>query len=231
MPAPRPPALVLVLLTLALPGACAAPKGGGAPLSDSGGGGGIGGDGTDGGASDGGGTDGGSADGGGTDGGGTEGGDGGGGLLDDAGALLALETATAGLWYTSESDYPLEVVLLPDPGVALSADTATTALAPVYSHREGTLPLEARAVDEVTLAAVFDRYTVEADGWDDAMRADAERWRALRAVFEEQLGGARAFRLGERSSTGDLLGDIDIFVLGQTSSGAWAGIRTVSIET
>ena len=228
MPAPRPPALVLVLVTLALPGACAAPKGGGAPLSDSGGGGGIGGDGTDGGSADGGNADGGSADGGNADGGG---GDGGGGLLDDEGALLALEAAAAGLWYTSESDHPLDVVLLPDPGVELSADTATTALAPAYSHREGTLPLEARAVDEVSLAVVFDRYTVEADWWDDTMRADAERWRALRAVFEEQLSGARAFRLGERSPSGDLLGDIDIFVLGQTSSGAWAGIRTVSIET
>jgi hypothetical protein len=163
--------------------------------------------------------------------GGTDGGGDGASLLDDEGALSALEIATAGLWYTSESDYPLDVIILADPGVELSAENATTVLAPAYSYREGTLPLAERAADEVTLGAVLDRYTVEQDWWDDTMRADAARWRALRAVFDEHLGTPRAFRLGERGSSGDIFRDVDIFVIGRTSSGAWAGFRTVSIET
>jgi hypothetical protein len=215
-------------------GGCGNPKDG-APGAEADGGSADGGDGaTDGedGASDGGdGTaDGGSEGGDGAD-GGTDGDSGSADWLDDEAALSALEVATAGLWYTSESDYPLDVVILADPGVELSADNATSTLAPAYSWREGTLPLEERAVDEVSLSVVFDRYTVEEEWWDDAMRADAERWRALRAVFEEQLGTPRAFRLGERASGGELFRDVDIFVLGRTSSGAWAGFRTVSIET
>jgi hypothetical protein len=175
-------------------------------------------------------TDGGEGAGDGAD-GGTDGGGDGAAPLDDEAALSALEIATAGLWYTSESDYPLDVILFADPGVELSAENATTVLAPAYSYREGTLPLAERAADEVTLGAVLDRYTVEQDWWDDTMRADAERWRALRAVFDDQLGTPRAFRLGERGGSGDLFRDVDIFVIGRTSTGAWAGFRTVSIET
>jgi hypothetical protein len=163
--------------------------------------------------------------------GGTDGGGDGAALLDDEAALSALEVATAGLWYTSESDYPLDVIIFADPGVELSAENATTVLAPAYSHREGTMPLAERAADEVTLGAVLDRYTVEQDWWDDTMRADAARWRALRDVFDLQLGTPRAFRLGERGSSGELFRDVDIFVIGRTSTGAWAGFRTVSIET
>jgi hypothetical protein len=152
-------------------------------------------------------------------------------VLDDEAALSALESAAAGLWYTSESDYPLDVVLLADPGVSLTVDNATTILAPAYSYRDGTLTLEERAVDEVSLGVIFDRYTVPQDWWDDTMRADAARWQALRAIFELQLDTPHAFRLGGRDSLGTMVGDIDIFVLGRTSTGAWAGVRTVSIET
>ncbi len=224
-------------------GGCGNPKDG-APGAEAEGGSAEGGDGaTDGGevgdggdgASDGGdgASDGGDGTADGGDGGseGTDGDSGSADWLDDEAALSALEVATAGLWYTSESDYPLDVVILADPGVELSADNATSTLAPAYSWREGTLSLEERAVDEVSLSSVFDRYTVEEEWWDDAMRADAERWRALRAVFEEQLGTPRAFRLGERASGGELFRDVDIFVFGRTRSGAWAGFRTVSIET
>lgn len=228
----------ILCLTLSL-AACSADKGdsaGGAgdAVGADGSGGSDGSDGSTDGATDGadGATDG--ADGG-TDGGGDgsadDGADGGDTILDDEGAVSALEVAAAGLWYTSESDYPLDVIIFADPGVELTAANATTLLAPAYSYREGTLPLAEREADEVTLGEVLDRYTVEQDWWDDTMRADAERWRALRAVFDLQLGTPRAFRLGERASSGDIFRDVDIFVIGRTSSGAWAGFRTVSIET
>lgn len=150
--------------------------------------------------------------------------------LDAEWSIPVLETASAGLWFTSESDYPLEIWSLPAPAAPLTTANAASALAGAYSFRVGTLPLDQRTAEEVDLAWFFDRYTVEQDWWDPQQRADAEAWRGLRDVFERQVLSPQVFRFGRQ--VGNILsGDIDVFVIGRTRDGAIVGVRTVSIET
>lgn len=149
-------------------------------------------------------------------------------LLDADGALTALELASAGLWFTSESDYPVEAFVV--PGGALDAATATTVLAPAFVQRPGQPPLEDLEAEEVPVAWFFDRYTVAQDWWEPERHEVAPRWQALRDVVELQLEDARVYRLGVYQGR-NLSGQIDVFVVGRTADGAWAGVRTVSVET
>lgn len=151
-------------------------------------------------------------------------------LLDADGAVTALELASAGLWFTSESDYPLDVWSVPSDGTPLTVDTAKTVLAPAYVPRVGEPGLAERAVEETDLAWFFDRYTVEQDWWEQDQRDAAPRWQALRDVFETQLAEPHVFRFGEQRGRW-LSGAIDVFVVGKTADGVWVGVRTVSVET
>ncbi len=151
-------------------------------------------------------------------------------LLDGEGALTALEIASAGLWFTSESDYPLGVWGVPSDGTPLTVATAKTVLADAYVPRVGEPGLAERAVEERDLAWFFDRYTVPQDWWEPEQREAAAKWQALRDVFETQLTEPRVYRFGVQRG-GDLSGAIDVFVVGKTSDGVWVGVRTVSVET
>ena len=150
--------------------------------------------------------------------------------LDAEGAVTALEIASAGLWFSSESDYPVDVWVVGSDGTPLTEATAKEALADAYVARAGEPGLDDRDVELTDLGAFFDRYTVEQAWWDDERRAQQPRWQALRDVFERQLGDAQVVRFGVRSG-GVLSGAIDVFVVGRTADGAWAGVRTVSVET
>lgn len=149
-------------------------------------------------------------------------------LIDAEMAVPVLEIASSGLWHTSESDYPLEIWILPPTEVTV--ENATVALADAYSARVGEPGIAERTAEEVDLDRFFDRYTEEWDYWEPSQVEAAVQWRALRAVFDTQLAEPRVIRLGVRS--GDVLsGAIDVFVFGITREGALAGFRTVSVET
>ncbi len=150
-------------------------------------------------------------------------------LLTGEQSLPALEIATAGLWFTSESDYPLDIWGLPN-AVTVTEANAMTVLEAAYLQREDQPTWDERVPEASSLAWFFDRYTVEQDWWEDSQREDAPKWQALRTVFETQLASPQVFRVGVRS--GDhLMGAIEVFVFGVTADGAMVGIRTVSDET
>jgi hypothetical protein len=152
-------------------------------------------------------------------------------LVDGETSLPVLEIATAGLWFTSESDYPLDIWGLPAPAVPMTTGNADDLLAGAYVQRVGTLPLSQRATEASSLDWFFDRYTDPQDWWDPSQLEAAPKWQALRDVFETQLTDVRVYRFGPASQNGGLLGDIDVFIVGTTRDGAIVGIRTVSIET
>lgn len=151
-------------------------------------------------------------------------------ILDAEGALFALETAAAGLWFTSESDYPLDAWLVPAGAGPLTLDDAAAVLAEAWVPRAGEPTLAEREVEEVDLDWFFARYTEPRDWWEPAQHEDATRWQALREVFDTQLTEARVFRFGVRRGD-ELSGAIDVFVVGRTADGWFAGVRTVSVET
>ncbi len=52
---------------------------------------------------------------------------------------------------------------------------------------------------------------------------DAARYRQLRQVLGSHLTGLKVFRVGSIR--------IDVYLIGQTPSGSWAGLHTISVET
>jgi hypothetical protein len=118
----------------------------------------------------------------------------------------ALQAASEGLLYPSETDEPFEPLSW---GRAVGDLTAREA-----ARLAGASA--AAVVEEQTLAEFFKPLTVdEAD--------DAEQWRRLQQVVEEQLSGARVFRVGRVN--------IDVFIVGRAADGEWVGIKTRVVET
>ena len=115
----------------------------------------------------------------------------------------ALARASAGLTYPSESDAPFEPFRWP---AASARETVRDAVA-----RHGKRGVR---VDEVSV----DDFFAELDGSDDA-----ERYKALRQALESHLSGLKVIRTGERK--------VDVYLIGRTKNGDWAGLHTTSVET
>jgi hypothetical protein len=118
--------------------------------------------------------------------------------------LDALRRASAGLLYPSESDAPFDVFRWDAPG-----DAGGSATKAVAAHSGGGEPVE-----ETSLDAFF----TALDG-----SQDAARFRELRRAVESSLTSPTVVRVGERK--------IDVYLIGRTRSGAWAGLHTTSVET
>jgi hypothetical protein len=123
---------------------------------------------------------------------------------DELPELRALRQAAEGLEYPSESDAPFEPFQWEAKGDGSAASQ-------VAAHaRPG------QKIEEVPV----DRFFAQLDDSDDA-----ERFRQLRRVLESQLPGVKIFRAGVGET------EVDIYLLGQTRAGNWAGLHTVSVET
>ena len=121
-------------------------------------------------------------------------------------ALTALQNASQGLLYPSDSDEPFTAFIWGKAVGALDAETA---------RRLAGADPEA-PVRERTLAEFFTNLT------DDAA-PDADKYKALQKVVGEQLAAAKVFRFGDV--------DIDIYVVGETRDGNWAGLKTKAVES
>lgn len=122
------------------------------------------------------------------------------------GALkAALGGAVTGLYYPSESDYPLE------PFVVASLDD---------------LGLGA-AVEQRDFDALFRRLTLEGEQdpelYGEEGVAAAQQFEAVRDLLKASLTDLRVLRTGEI--------EITVIIIGRTACGALAGYRTISIET
>jgi len=52
---------------------------------------------------------------------------------------------------------------------------------------------------------------------------DGAKFQRLRRVIESRLAGVRVLRIGEI--------EVDVYLVGRTPGGAWAGLHTTSVET
>ena len=116
--------------------------------------------------------------------------------------LQPLRQACEGLLYPSETDAPLEVFLWKGTGPA-------TARAAVEGRVGGN-----KAIEEVETSEFF-------DALEDS--EDAPRFRSLQRLLCQQLVDVTVLRAGARK--------IDIYLIGRTHAGDWAGVHTVSVET
>lgn len=145
-------------------------------------------------------------------------------MMSDEELGAELKRATDGLLFMSESDYPIEVVKW-DGREQLSYDDLRTAAAQsADSQVVETCGADAAApVQESSLADFFGVAVGEQDWKGAAELATAKRYQALVRLLEENLTGAKAYRVGQI--------DIGVFVVGKTEAGNWMGVSTRVVET
>lgn len=123
--------------------------------------------------------------------------------------LQDLRKASAGLMYPSENDSPFDAFWWPAAGKG--ATSGQTARDQVAAHAK-----PGAKVEEVPV----DRFFGDLEGSDDG-----QRFKQLRQVLTSRLSGLGVFR----ASGGEA--EVDIYLVGRTRSGDWAGLHTVSVET
>jgi hypothetical protein len=118
--------------------------------------------------------------------------------------INALRAAAQGLTYPSDSDEPFDAFEWDAIGTPSAKDQ-------VVAHGG-----KGRNIEEVPVDLFFEQ--LDAD-------EDADRYRRLHQVLESLLAGLKIFRAG----AGEVR--VDIYLIGTTRSGSWAGLHTVSVET
>jgi hypothetical protein len=117
--------------------------------------------------------------------------------------LDALQKASKGLVFVSETDAPLEPFAWPNGG-ALTKDR----LLELAGAEKGT------AVEQTTLADFFRAVPSE----------DKAKFQALAKTLQEQLSGIKVYKAGDEAEK-------QVYVVGKTADGRWAGLKTTVVET
>ena len=126
-----------------------------------------------------------------------------------------LEAACDDLWWSSESDYPVEVVWEPD--VEIDPDAAVEVINQWVSKLHPDDKIE-----KVDLNDFFER-AIAPKGWHtDEDKAQLLRLKNLKDFLTAQLAGLQVYRCGEV--------EIKVYVLGLANS-RLSGIRTIVVET
>lgn len=124
----------------------------------------------------------------------------------------ALQEATEGLLFMSESDYPFEVIRW----------DGSEQLSPEYLRRKAGANSSAK-VEESTLEEFFRVPAGEQEWKNDAQLAEARKYQRLRHLLEESLNDIKVYRVGEIN--------IQVFVVGKSDEGNWLGVSTRAVET
>ena len=127
--------------------------------------------------------------------------------------LLDLQTAITDLLYTSETDAPFEIVhWKKQDTIGSTADLVDSI------GKSSGLPIEEVGFEDFFRDLIQDREWHDADG-----KKTVEKYRNLLTVLKEHLTDPKVFKVGEF--------EIDIYIVGQTTTGGWAGIMTTAVET
>lgn len=123
-----------------------------------------------------------------------------------------LTESVDGLLFTSESDFPFQVLSFGTHGK------------PTISEFRALIhPPAGTSITQRSYDALFDRLTTVFDPADPFSVEAARKYQALREVLEANLTDLTVFRVGKIS--------IDIYVVGVSSCGELVALKTTSIET
>jgi len=126
--------------------------------------------------------------------------------------IKKLEKACAGLVYISETDAEiLPVTLGPIENL-----TAANMLSKLNKTKDDL-------IEEANSSIFFDRLTTERDWHTSVDKNRIRRFAKLRSILEENLNELKIFRIGKIQ--------ICIYVIGKTTDGIVAGIKTSTVET
>jgi histidine triad (HIT) family protein len=117
--------------------------------------------------------------------------------------LEALQKASKGLRYTSETDAPLQSFVWRDGGE----------LSPQQLKKQAGVAADL-PVEETTL-----------DGFFRAVPSqDKAKFQKLAQTLKEQLSGIKVYKIGEEAEK-------DVYIVGKTKDARWAGLKTSVVET
>lgn len=131
--------------------------------------------------------------------------------MNDQELIEQLSQASEGLLWSSESDYPFETVCLK------KVDDINAKLLELTGCNIDT-KIEVREFDKF-----FSSATTERDWYEEEEMTQCKRYRALVDLLSTHLTDIRVYRVGEV--------EVNCYILGQTESGAIAGLSTISVET
>src|SRR5690348_9106324 len=118
--------------------------------------------------------------------------------------VAALEKASKGLLFPSESEAPFKAFLWPDAGAKLSPGRL----------RELTDASEGAAVEELTLDELFQTVPSE----------DQPKFQKLADALKQQLSSIKVYKVGDEAER-------EVYIVGKTTDGAFAGLKTTVVET
>ncbi len=128
--------------------------------------------------------------------------------------MKTLQERCDGLFYMSESEYPLEPILFEVPdAVALTEPTVLNLT---------QQPLDA-PVEVVDLPYFLRNQTADVPDADEFIQNMINRFRELQAFLQAQLQEVKVYRIGKR--------EIQVYALGKLSPTQITGFKTVSVET
>ena len=122
-----------------------------------------------------------------------------------------LTQATVDLLWSSESDYPFELV-------TWISGTELTAVALFQGLDDADLEIES-----MTLTDLFKPVLAVEDWYEAAELAQIDRYTNLLQAIESSLADVQVFRVGEV--------EIAIYIVGRTSAGDIVGLKTYVVET
>ncbi len=125
-----------------------------------------------------------------------------------------LQERCEGLFYMSESEYPLEPIKLEVADAATITNTDVLTL---------TGQPQEKPVEVVDLPYFFRNQTTDNSGGDEFMQSLVHRFRELQAFLQGQLQDVKVYRVGKR--------EIQVYILGKLNKSQLAGLKTVSVET
>ncbi len=142
-----------------------------------------------------------------------------------------LEEACEGLWWSSESDYPVEVVW--DLATAKAADKASDKAADKAPNKaESPLPekvhrlLVVENATELTTVDVEDFFarSLTPKSWHTAEdKAQIAQLQQLKTLLVRSLQSLKVYKVGSV--------EIDVYILGLAPDGTLAGVKTRLVET
>lgn len=133
---------------------------------------------------------------------------------DEASLLRRLRTLTKGLSYMSESDYPVQ------PFMQAGKDQPTLTAQDVVNAQRSAPDAP---VSELTFERFFQNVAQEQDWQSAETRAMAKQFQALRDFLTANLSDIKVYRVGGTEA--------DVYVLGKTKGGNFAGVTTKVVET
>ncbi|MEM6869116.1 MAG: nuclease A inhibitor family protein [Cyanobacteria bacterium P01_C01_bin.121] len=130
-----------------------------------------------------------------------------------------LENACKDLWWSSEADYPVEVVWCEIPE---SQCPESGVLAPALV-RQVVGCAEDAAVTSQLFDSLFDKYLTPKRWHTAEDKQQLNQLRALKTLLSENISNLQVYRCGEV--------EITLCILGYVSTGILAGVKTCLVET